>query len=219
MALAIFDLDETILDIDSDYAWTKFIYKKNIETNLDFYEKMKEFKQDYINGTLDIYKYIEYCVKPITRLPSSQIKKLQEEYYEKEIKSFIRKKAVDLIKKHQEKNDFFLIITATNSIVTSIIAQNLGADDLIATEIEKQGDFYIPKIKGIPSFQKGKVTRLKSWLEKRPEFGLKGSYFYSDSFNDLPLLQLVDHPVAVNPDKKLHHYAHEKNWLELDLKN
>ncbi len=219
MSLAIFDLDETILDIDSDHAWTEFLYEKKIETSPAFFEKMFEFKDQYIKGVLDIYEYISYCTKPFVHFTLSELQKLQEEFLEKKIKPSIRKKALHLIKEHKSKNDFFLIITATNQVVTEPIAKSLQADDLIATELKFQNGHYLPEIKGIPSFREGKVTRLKEWLEQNREHGLEGSFFYSDSYNDLPLLRWVANPVVVNGDARLVEYAQSNHWKQLNLKN
>ncbi len=219
MALAIFDLDETILDIDSDYTWTRFLYDKKIETSPEFYSKMGEFKKDYINGTLDIYKYVAFAVRPISSIELPQLREYQNIYLEERVKPYIRKKALELIQTHKKKGDFFLIITATNEVVTSVIAKHLKADFLLSTNLEFDGKHYLPKIKGTPCFREGKITRLKEWLKKNPEYDLKGSYFYSDSHNDLPLLQLVDNPYVVNADEKLNQYAKKNNWPILDLKN
>jgi HAD superfamily hydrolase (TIGR01490 family) len=215
--LAIFDLDNTLIAGDSDQAWGQFLFERNAVDN-DYQENNNLFYQQYHQGTLDIHQYLEFCLSTLAQHPLEQLQLWRSEFIDSIIVPLILPKAVQLIDKHRQAGDILLIITATNSFVTAPIAQLLGIENLIAVEPEIQDNAYTGKVSGIPSFGKGKVERLNQWLIDKP-FNLDGSYFYSDSINDLPLLQLVAKPIVVNADKALTTYALEHKWQQLDLRD
>ena len=218
MALAIFDLDHTLLSGDSDHTWGQFLVDKKI-VDPSHYEKQNDyFYEQYKAGALDIQEYLTFALKPLTENPLATMLTLREEFVEDRIKPLITQKALDLIAQHRKAGDDLLIITATNAFITRPIATLLGFEDLIAPEPEVIDGEYTGGITGIPSFHQGKVTRLEMWLAEK-ELNLDGSFFYSDSHNDLPLLNLVDHPVAVDSDEILTATAKRNGWPIMSLRN
>lgn len=217
MTLAIFDLDGTLLEGDSDYSWGQFLVEQNL-VDIDLYKKANDrFYQDYVAGTLDIHEYLAFSLAPLKNFSASELDELHKNFVKQKIKPMIHQKALDLIAEHRERGHFLLIITATNQFVTGPISNMLGMDDLIAPIPEIVDGRYTGKIVGVPSFQAGKVTRLHNWL-KETGHSLEGSYFYSDSHNDLPLLELVEFPVAVDADTKLTNIANQKGWPHISLR-
>ena len=218
MALAIFDLDHTLLSGDSDHAWGQFLVDSNI-VEPKFHQKQNDyFYEQYKAGCLDIEAYLAFALKPLTEQPLEKMLALRETFIEERIKPLITDKARDLIAKHQQAGDPLLIITATNAFVTRPIANLLGFEELIAPEPEIIDGRYTGKITGIPSFQEGKVTRLNMWLKEK-QIELAGAFFYSDSHNDLPLLNIVDNPIAVDADEILTNTARQNNWPIISLRN
>ena len=218
MSLAIFDLDNTLLSNDSDFLWGQFLVQQN-QVDASYYaEKNQFFYDEYKLGRLDIEEFLAFSLKPLADLDMQVLQQLHQQFMQKQIIPHITSKALQLIKFHKEQGDYLLIITATNLFVTEPIASYLGMDDIIATIPEKINDQYTGKVSGIPSFQHGKVQRLNEWLNKHPQLSIADSYFYSDSINDLPLLQLVPRPVEVNPDEKLRSYAQTNNWEIISLR-
>lgn len=216
MALAIFDLDHTLLMGDSDHAWGQFMVEHKL-VDPESYEKQNDlFYQHYQAGNLDIMEYLAFTLNTLTQHPLETMLNIREQFLEQRIKPLISQKSRDLISKHKQQGDILLIITATNGFVTYPIADLLGIEHIIAPHPEMIDGQYTGRIEGIPSFQAGKVTRLNEWLAQR-ELSLEGSYFYSDSRNDLPLLEIVDHPVAVNPDPILESIANERGWPVISL--
>ena len=199
MSLAIFDLDNTLLNGDSDHAWGEFLCEKGI-VDADEYSRANDyFYEQYKNGGLDIFEFLSFALKPLAEIEPEELNKLHQQFMQEKIEPIILPKAEELLAKHKEQGDFLLIITATNHFVTGPIAKRLGVDEIIATDPEQIDGRYTGKVAGTPCFQDGKVTRLNNWLEKQGH-SLEESYFYSDSHNDLPLLERVTYPVAVNPD-------------------
>ncbi|WP_420554612.1 HAD family hydrolase [Neptuniibacter marinus] len=217
MSLAIFDLDNTLLGGDSDHAWGEFLCGKGIVDSDEYRRANDYFYDQYKNGGLDIYEFLDFALRPLATLHKEKLNTLHQQFMAEKIEPIILPKALELLKNHRERGDYLLIITATNHFVTSPIANRLGVDAIIATDPEMIDGNYTGKVTGIPCFQEGKVTRLNDWLSANP-YTLEDSYFYSDSHNDLPLLQLVTNPIAVNPDETLEAHANEHLWPVLDLR-
>jgi HAD superfamily hydrolase (TIGR01490 family) len=217
MALAIFDLDNTLLGGDSDHAWGEFLCKKSY-VNSDEYRLMNDnFYQDYLRGELDVYAYQRFALAPLKGKRREELDKWHREFMAEAIAPLWLPKAKALLEQHDNAGDFLLIITATNSFVTAPIARQLGVHDLIATEPEIIDGRFTGEISGTPCYQTGKVTRLQKWLEDHGE-NMVGSCFYSDSHNDLPLLEIVKHPVAVDPDPTLKRVAESRGWKIISLR-
>ena len=211
MALAIFDLDNTLLEGDSDHAWGEYLVEKGIVDEASYKQANDQFLKDYQSGTLNIQAYLEFALKPLKNQSLSTLHALRDDFFETKIRPIMLPKAFELLQMHKNKGDFLLIITATNRFVTEIIANAFKVDDLIATEPEIFEGKYTGKVAGTPSFKEGKITRLNEWLSDK-EHKLAGAFFYSDSHNDIPLLELVDFPVAVDPDEILRQTSEQNNW-------
>ncbi|KZZ64375.1 phosphoserine phosphatase [Oleiphilus sp. HI0130] len=218
MALAIFDLDNTLIAGDSDHLWGEFLVEKNIVDAELFKQKNDEFYQDYVDGKLDIYKYIEFSLSPLAENDIATLDALHEEFMAAIIRPIMLAKAKQLIEEHRKKGDTLLVITATNRFVTEPIVNEFGIDNLLAIEVEQVNGRYTGKSTGVPSFKEGKVTRLQDWL-KETGHDLHGAYFYSDSHNDIPLLELVDTPMVVDGDEQLLDHAKQKNWKCISLRD
>lgn len=217
MSLAIFDLDNTLLADDSDYLWGQFLVDKGI-VDATFYEQENErFYQEYKQGKLDIYEFLNFSLTPLANNSLQDLHRWREQFIEEVIRPILLQPAQELINKHKTQGDTLLVITATNKFVTEPIVNLYGINHLLATTAELIGDKYTGKVAGTPCFQEGKITRLKHWL-KETGHTLENSWFYSDSHNDLPLLKLVDHPVAVNPDNTLKEYADKSHWPIISLR-
>jgi HAD superfamily hydrolase (TIGR01490 family) len=217
MALAIFDLDNTLIGGDSDHSFGEFLIYKGLVDPITFKQANDRFYQDYQAGTLDIFAYAEFALGPVAGKPLDELNALRQEFMASFIQPIELPKAHELVSHHKTAGDDLLVITATNRFVTEPIVKWLGIDELIATDPEMIDGVYTGKVTGTPSFQEGKVTRLNQWLENY-HGDLTGAYFYSDSFNDLPLLKKVDNPVAVDPDDTLRKYANENNWPVVSLR-
>lgn len=217
MVLAIFDLDNTLLGGDSDYLWGKFLVEQGLVNEKYYRQENQRFYQNYQAGTLDIHAFLAFSLKPLSQHGLGTLRALHQQFMAEKIEPILLPKAQQLIEQHRAQNDRLLIITATNRFITQPIAQRLGVDDLIATEPEIRNDRFTGYPTGIPCFQDGKVTRLNAWLDTNQQ-ELEGSWFYTDSHNDIPLLEIVTHPIAVDPDKPLRHHAQEKNWNIISLR-
>lgn len=218
MRLAIFDLDNTLLAGDSDYSWGEFLVQKNLVDAQTYAEANARFYQQYKAATLDIHDYLRFSLAPLTRFSLDDLAVLHGEFMRDFIEPMMLPKAKALLQQHRNQGDYLLIITATNSFVTHPIAKHLGVDDILASDAEIVGDRYTGNGVGTPCFQGGKVVRLQEWLEKKG-FDLDGAYFYSDSINDLPLLEKVPNPVAVDPDDRLKALALDRGWQILSLRD
>ena len=218
VALAIFDLDNTLIAGDSDHGWGEFLVAEGKVDATLYQEKNDYYFEQYQSGTLDIMEYLEFSLLALTQIPSEDLLSLRTRFVQENILPIITEKSRALLKKHKDQGDYLLIITATNLFVTEPIAKELGVDDIIATNPEQINGRYTGKVDGIPSFQGGKVKRLTTWLNHNG-LSLAGSYFYSDSHNDLPLLKQVDHPVAVDADATLSAYAQDHNWPIISLRD
>jgi HAD superfamily hydrolase (TIGR01490 family) len=218
MSLAIFDLDNTLLNGDSDHAWGEFLVSQQI-VEPDFYRRQNdEFYELYKQGKLDIMEYLAFALAPLTRFTVEELDLLHRQFMQEFVAPMRQRKADELLQKHRERGDFLLIITATNRFVTAPIARALGVDDLLATDPERAGNRYTGRVKGIPCYREGKVQRLREWLEET-EHSLDDSYFYSDSINDLPLLEVVTHPFVVDGDERLQAEARQRNWPLMSLRD
>lgn len=217
MTLAIFDLDNTLLGGDSDHAWGEFLCQRGYVNTVEHRAKNDAFYQDYCRGELDVYAYQRFALGPIKGKTVEEADLWHTQFMASSIAPLWLPKAEALVEKHERANHFLLIITATNRFVTAPIAKKLRAHDLIATEPEIIDGRYTGNIVGTPSYQAGKVTRLQDWLQVHGE-SLYGSCFYSDSHNDLPLLEIVDRPVAVDPDDTLRQVAESRGWEIISLR-
>lgn len=220
MNLALFDLDNTILAGDSDYNWSRFLIQEGYLDGAIHAEKNEKFYADYKAGTLDIFAFVEFQFKPLARNPRTVLNQLLKKYVEEVIKPMITEKARALVKRHQDEGDLIIVITATNSFITRPIAELFGIENLIGTDPEEKEGEFTGKVSGLPSFKEGKVTRLEAWLKGKnlSLASFENSYFYSDSHNDLPLMQKVTHPVAVDSDDILSEYAKSKGWPQISLR-
>ncbi|MDG1164103.1 MAG: HAD-IB family hydrolase [Porticoccaceae bacterium] len=218
MALAIFDLDNTLIAGDSDHGWGEFLVAKN-KVDVEYYRMMNDrFYQDYEAGCLDIYAYLDFSLAPLAQIPSAELQLLHNEFMQAVIEPMRLNKASDLIQRHRDAGDRLLIITSTNRFIVEPICQSLGVNELLATDPEIVDGRYTGKIVGTPTYKEGKVERFNQWLAENNEQS-EGSYFYSDSINDLPLLLQVTHPVAVDPDEPLRDEASKRGWDIISLRN
>jgi HAD superfamily hydrolase (TIGR01490 family) len=217
VTLAIFDLDNTLIGDDSDHLWGQFACEQGLVDGADFAARSDQYYADYQAGTLDIDAYLSLALSTVKGRSCEQVDVLHREFMRSKITPILLPDAGDLIADHRRRGHELLIITATNRFITAPIAATLGVENLIACEAQIVDGRYTGEPIGIPSYQAGKVTRLQQWLEGR-EITLKGAWFYSDSHNDLPLLELVDNPVAVDPDDTLRARAIERGWPVISLR-
>lgn len=218
MALAIFDLDHTLINGDSDHAWGQFLVENELVDTAQYKQENDRFFEQYQAGELDVQAYLTFALKPLTQIPLDELMALRERFLDECIRPLIHQKSWQLIEKHKTQGDTLLIITATNGFITYPIAKLLGIEHIIAPHPEFINGAYTGNIVGVPSFHQGKVVRLQDWLKEQQQ-DLAGSWFYSDSHNDLPLLELVEHPVAVDPCPKLEPIAQQRQWTIMSLKD
>jgi len=219
MTLALFDLDNTLIAGDSDHAWGQFLVDLGVVDAQAYQRANDQFFLDYRAGTLDIMAYSEFVFAVLARNDEATLLAWREEFMQQRIEQMLLPKAFDLLQYHRDQGHTLVIITATNRFVTEPIAQRLGVEHLIATEPERdaQGRF-TGKLAGVACFQAGKITRLHEWLDTH-QASLDGAWFYSDSRNDLPLLEVVSHPVVVDADPVLAEIAAECGWSALSLRD
>ncbi len=220
MNLAIFDLDNTLLDGDSDYNWGLNLVKKDYLDEGEYKKQNQKFFEEYQAGKLDIFAFSEFQFQFLRNNTRKFLNDVRSDYIDEIIKPMILKKAVNLVHQHKEAGDRLLIITATNSFITKPIGELFGIDELIGTDPEEHVGEFTGKVNGTPSFKEGKVTRLFDWLDEKnlKLADFEKTFFYSDSHNDLALLEVVTNPVVVNGDKILLEKAQEKNWPKIHLK-
>jgi len=217
MTLAIFDLDNTLLAGDSDHLWGQYLVDKQLVDGEVYQREKERFYADYREGTLDILKFLAFSLKPLAGHSLEELYSWRSDYIQTRIQPIITPAAKALVEKHRDAGDTLLIITATNHFVTEPIAELFGIENLLATDPEMDASGYTGKISGVPCYQQGKVTRLDTWLQETGH-DLQGACFYSDSHNDLPLLEQVDNPIAVDPDDVLRKSAEEKDWPVISLR-
>ncbi len=217
MALALFDLDNTLLAGDSDYLWGVFLAEQGI-VDAEFYEQENQrFYDEYKQGTLDIFEFLAFSLKALTENDADTLRQLQQQFLQEKVRPIMNPASFDIIEKHRKAGDTLLVITATNSFVTAPIVEAFGIENLLATEPEIKNGKYTGQVAGTPCFQHGKVERLNNWM-KDNNMDLEGSWFYSDSHNDLPLLKLVENPVVVDGDEQLLEYATAQGWPIMSLR-
>ncbi|MCB1801767.1 MAG: HAD family hydrolase [Gammaproteobacteria bacterium] len=216
MPLAIFDLDNTLLAGDSDYLWGQFLGEVGAVDRAAYEQENLRFYREYCAGRLDIMEFLAFSLAPLAANEPEQLAQWHARFMREKIEPRITTAAERLVDKHRQAGDTLMIITATNDFVTAPIAARLGIPHLIATRAERDGERYTGRVAGTPSFRQGKVERLHDWL--RDHGGdLDGAWFYSDSHNDLPLLELVENPVVVDPDDILKQQAGARGWPVISL--
>ncbi len=215
--LALFDLDNTLLAGDSDHSWGEFMVANQLVDGDYFKQQNGKFYADYQNGCLDMHAYGAFALQPLTQYNSEELAKLHYRFMHERVIPMVLPKGQQLVQQHREAGDTIIIITATNDFITYPIAKYLGVDTLIATTAEQIDGQYTGQITGTPCLQEGKISKLKDWLDKT-DLSLIGARFYSDSFNDIPLLQEVDEPIAVDPDEKLRAHAQACGWPIISLR-
>ena len=220
MNLALFDLDNTLLAGDSDFQWAQHLIGHQVVDREVYEARNVEFYEQYKDGTLDIHEFLDFQLKPLSRHARSQLDAWHREFMEQRILPIIAPGARELVNRHRLGGDLCVIITATNSFVTGPIARELGVEHLIATEPEQKDGKFTGQVSGVPCFREGKITRLENWMDERNLTWLSflESWFYSDSLNDLPLMQKVTHPVAVDPDATLKAHAIRNEWPIISLR-
>jgi len=217
LALAIFDLDNTLLAGDSDHLWGVFLSERGIVDGEAYERENERFYREYREGRLDIFEFLRFSLKPLRDSDPDDLLRWRLDFLRDKIEPIILPAARDLVRSHRDRGDTLLIITATNEFVTAPIAERLGIPNLIATVPARRDTRYTGEVAGTPAFQEGKVKRLRSWLNETGET-LDDSTFYSDSHNDIPLLERVDHPVAVDPDDLLQRHALKRGWPIITLR-
>lgn len=211
MPLALFDLDNTLLNGDSDYLWGRHLIDLGVVDG-DVYERANQhFYDDYREGRLDIDAFLRFSLEPLTRHSITDLEQWREAFMRERIEPIMLPAASDLIEQHRQAGDTLMVITATNAFVTAPIAARFGIEHLIATVPAFKAGRFTGEVDGQPAFRQGKVDRLRRWLGSRQET-LTGSVFYSDSINDLPLLETVEYPVAIDPDERLAAVAEQRGW-------
>jgi HAD superfamily hydrolase (TIGR01490 family) len=218
--LALFDLDNTLLNGDSDFEWAQFLIEQGVLDRELFEAKNLAFYEQYKAGTLDIYEFLDFQLKPLALHARKVLNGWRDDFMQYKVRGMMTVPAQELVARHRAADDVCVIITATNSFVTSPIAHEFGVEHLIATEPEEKDGEFTGEVSGVPCFREGKITRLESWLAQRG-WGwdsFADSFFYSDSLNDLPLLAKVNNPVAVDPDAILRKHAEQHGWRILTLR-
>lgn len=218
--LALFDLDHTLIPFDSDYTWGEFTLGLGWNDAHDFKRQNDAFYEQYKAGTLDIHAYCRFATSAVCRQGAEKSRAAHAQYMEQVVLPRMRPVAQDLVRKHQDEGDTVVIITATNEFVTRPIAEAFGVSELLAIELEVDPStgWYTGEIRGVPSFREGKVTRMEAWMQQHGlNWDAVHTTFYSDSINDVPLLEKANVAIATNPDDRLRALAQERQWRILDL--
>ncbi|MFV8823816.1 HAD family hydrolase [Thauera sp. WH-2] len=220
MNLVLFDLDNTLLAGDSDFAWAQFLIGKGVLDREVQEAKNIEFYEQYKAGTLDIFEFLDFQLAPLARHAREQLDAWHIEFMEKSVRPMMMPKARKLVREHLDDGAIVAVVTATNAFVTGPIVREFGIPHLVATIPAQEGGIFTGKPRGMPAFKAGKIERVESWLES---LGLhlgsfSRSWFYSDSHNDLPLMGRVTNPVAVDPDDTLHAHATRAGWPVISLR-
>jgi HAD superfamily hydrolase (TIGR01490 family) len=217
--LALFDLDHTLLPLDSDYEWGEFTIRLGWRDATEFKRRNAEYFEHYRAGTLDIHEYVRFATQAVREQGPARAARAHAQFMAEVIEPALRAPALDLLRGHREAGHEIVIVTATNDFVTRPIAERLGVRELIAVQLERGPDGGLTgEIVGTPSARHGKVRRMDAWLAERSlDWSQVDSTFYTDSMNDLALLEKVTHPVATNPDPKLRALALQRGWPILDL--
>jgi HAD superfamily hydrolase (TIGR01490 family) len=217
--IALFDLDHTLLPIDSDYEWGEFTIARGWCDATEFKRRNNEFFEHYRAGTLDIHEYVRFATQAIRERGATESIAAHADFMRSVVQKAITKQALELVRSHQDAGEDVVIVTATNEFVTRPIADAFGVKELIAVELERDaGGWLTGAIRGTPSAREGKVTRVEAWLSAR-QLGWNDveTTFYTDSINDIALMEKADHPVATNPDARLRALAEARGWRILEL--
>ena len=217
MGLALFDLDNTLIAGDSDYLWGCFLSEQGIVDGAHYERENRRFYDQYRVGELDIHEFLDFQLRPLAEHGLETLQQWRQQYIDEKISPILLPKAHELVERHRQQGDTLVVITATNRFITTPIVKMYEIPHLLATEPELQDNQYTGRVAGTPCFQDGKVERLDDWLADSQQ-SLNDSWFYSDSHNDLPLLNRVTHPVAVDPDEILEQHAREHDWPVISLR-
>lgn len=221
--LVLFDLDNTLLNGDSDHEWGEFLIRKGLVDERKHRMQNDMFYEQYQNSILDINDYVRFTLKPVLSLNHTQLSFMHSEFMSSSIRPLILSQARALVNDHLKANDFCIIITATNEYIAAPIAKEFKVNHFFGTSLEKfsrkKEFFYTGEISGTPCYQHGKVEKIKQWLKSRADLTLADSVFYSDSINDMPLLEQVSTPVVIDGDQKLVKIAVERGWEQRSLRN
>jgi HAD superfamily hydrolase (TIGR01490 family) len=220
MNLALFDLDNTLLACDSDYEWGQFLVDRGVLRRDEYEAQNAAFYEQYKAGTLDIHEFLGFALRPLAEHAAEDLARWHAEFMAARIRPAMGAAATSLVRRHLAAGDLCAVVTATNSFVTGPIAREFGVPHLVATEPERAGGRYTGRVAGTPCFREGKIVRVDAWLAGLGLAlgGFARSSFYSDSHNDLPLLERVTHPVAVDPDPKLAAEAGRRGWSVISLR-
>jgi HAD superfamily hydrolase (TIGR01490 family) len=220
MNLALFDLDNTLLACDSDYEWGQFLVDRGVLDRADYEAKNAAFYEQYKAGTLDIHEFLGFALRPLAEHSREDLARWHAEFMAARIRPAMGPASRALVRRHLDAGDLCAVVTATNSFVTGPIAREFGVPHLVATEPEQAGCRFTGRVSGTPCFREGKITRVDAWLagQGRALKDFSQSSFYSDSLNDLPLLERVSRPVAVDPDDRLAAEAARRGWLVISLR-
>jgi len=219
--LALFDLDNTLLIGDSDFEWSQFLMEQGVLDRELFEAKNLQFYEQYKAGKLDIYEFLDFQLKPLSRHSRKVLDAWHEDFMRIKVRPMMGDAARALVAKHKDAGDVCVIITATNSFVTAPIAREFGVPHLIGTDPEQIEGEFTGNVAGVPSFREGKITRIEAWMAERgwTWASFADTTFYSDSLNDLPLLEKVKKPVAVDPDATLRKHAEQHGWPVISLRS
>jgi HAD superfamily hydrolase (TIGR01490 family) len=218
--LALFDLDNTLLAGDSDYEWGQFLVDRGVLDRDSYEAQNAAYFEQYKAGTLDIHEYLGFALRPLAAHAPEDLARWHDDFMRTRIVPMIGEPARALVRGHLARGDLCAVVTATNSFVTAPIARAFGVAHLIATEPETHDGRFTGRVAGTPCFREGKIARVDAWLEARgrPLASFAESAFYSDSHNDLPLLERVSRPVAVDPDRQLAAEAERRGWPVMSLR-
>jgi HAD superfamily hydrolase (TIGR01490 family) len=218
--LALFDLDNTLLAGDSDFEWAQYLISRGVLDREVYEARNQDFYEQYKAGTLDIHAFLDFQLKPLSRHPRAELDAWHADFMATRILPIVTAKGRALVRRHQAEGALTAIVTATNSFVTTPIAREFGIDHLVATEPARNGNDFTGGVAGLPCFREGKIARVEAWLESLGLWwgAFAQTTFYSDSLNDLPLLEMVSHPVAVDPDETLRAHAARQGWPILSLR-
>jgi len=217
MSLTIFDLDNTLISDDSDHLWGQFLVEQKLVDGDDYARANSQFYDDYCQGKLDIDEYLKFALSFLAEHPLEKLHQWRQQFIDEKIRPLVLPAALQLVEKHRQRGDQLIVITATNRFVTEPIVELFGIPHMLATEPELQNGLYTGRYIEEPCYQHGKVTRLNTWLNENQQ-NLTDSCFYSDSHNDIPLLERVSQPVAVDPDSQLRQHANDKGWSIISLR-
>ena len=218
MNIALFDLDNTLIKGDSDYQWGNYLVENNYVDPKLYKEKNENFFEQYRNGTLCAREFAEFSYEPLTKYDLETLINIRKKFFEEKIKPLILPKAIDLIKFHKERKDILAIVTATNSFISRISADYFEINDLLASEPEFIDNKFTGRLHGEPCFQEGKVLKVKEWMKLNNYKSYDDIYFYTDSHNDIKLLEYCTIPVAVDPDNILKELSKKNNWKIMSLR-